>query len=785
MNLKEYIHSEIRKTLLEAVNEDKVNDFFYMDLKKHIWNSRKDYSNKIKKLNGLEKTEYLEDLYIKLNGKFARDIKGHGMDLYKRLVNDKVIKEDSELDQAFLKAKPVEEETKRDYKKEYAKYGKSKKAKKYRAELNKYNRDKGTYGNGDGKDASHKGGKIVGFEDESKNRGRREKSRLKKEATFVPNSGTKSGGVLRLDNRKYQLKKDIKNVTIGNYIVTLPKGTILYNIAGGLFADHKSLEQYETRNQRYFKKPTFRGIQVRQKTDTIKGVEKNSKVLENVAPNHNGKSAPFGSGYDELKEACWKGYKAVGGKMKNGKQVPNCVPESIVKEGVMSDLHLLINKSKSEQEFVKTFFKNYGKQVKKTPDSVEWAKELYSDMKNESINEAKFYITRNLGRGQGKSLVGGYDLKRDKKLPPKVFKSYKDAQKEVERLERGGSMGGQMTAYIITDKDMNMLKPNGKKMFESSEQIDEKLITFSNRAPYGQIVFMAGGAGSGKGFAIDNFIDSAGFRVRDVDEMKKAIGKLDQLGKFSVDKWYKKYGKNLSAKPGKSGGLSPKAHVEEFVLGKGMSISDISKDLKNPNNVASLHYIVDAMGLKDKWLIAMLSGKDNKETLPNLLFDITAKKVSSITDVIKPLIANGYDSKNIHLIWVLSNFHVAIKANKDRDRMVPEDILLQTHEGAGKTMWEVMTKILPKGLNGRIDVILNKYAETVPFVDSNGKPIMVEPNQKNKLKKAQIVVKGFTSLPIKKQGGGIQPEKAWKTILKKWILDNAPKTVDLSQDLEK
>ena len=785
MNLKEYIHSEIRKTLLEAVNEDKVNDFFYMDLKKHIWNRRKDYSNKIKKLNGLEKTEYLEDLYIKLNGKFARDIKGHGMDLYKRLVNDKVIKEDSELDQAFLKAKPVEEETKRDYKKEYAKYGKSKKAKKYRAELNKYNRDKGTYGNGDGKDASHKGGKIVGFEDESKNRGRREKSRLKKEATFVPNSGTKSGGVLRLDNRKYQLKKDIKNVTIGNYIVTLPKGTILYNIAGGLFADHKSLEQYETRNQRYFKKPTFRGIQVRQKTDTIKGVEKNSKVLENVAPNHDGKSAPFGSGYDELKEACWKGYKAVGGKMKNGKQVPNCVPESIVKEGVMSDLHLLINKSKSEQEFVKTFFKNYGKQVKKTPDSVEWAKELYSDMKNESINEAKFYITRNLGRGQGKSLVGGYDLKRDKKLPPKVFKSYKDAQKEVERLERGGSMGGQMTAYIITDKDMNMLKPNGKKMFESSEQIDEKLITFSNRAPYGQIVFMAGGAGSGKGFAIDNFIDSAGFRVRDVDEMKKAIGKLDQLGKFSVDKWYKKYGKNLSAKPGKSGGLSPKAHVEEFVLGKGMSISDISKDLKNPNNVASLHYIVDAMGLKDKWLLAMLSGKDNKETLPNLLFDITAKKVSSITDVIKPLIANGYDSKNIHLIWVLSNFHVAIKANKDRDRMVPEDILLQTHEGAGKTMWEVMTKILPKGLNGRIDVILNKYAETVPFVDSNGKPIMVEPNQKNKLKKAQIVVKGFTSLPIKKQGGGIQPEKAWKTILKKWILDNAPKTVDLSQDLEK
>ena len=67
----------------------------------------------------------------------------------------------------------------RDYKKEYAKFQASPQKKKYRAELNKYNRSKGTYGNGDGKDASHKGGKISGYEAEGKNRGRREKSRLK------------------------------------------------------------------------------------------------------------------------------------------------------------------------------------------------------------------------------------------------------------------------------------------------------------------------------------------------------------------------------------------------------------------------------------------------------------------------------------------------------------------------------------------------------------------------------------------------------------------------------
>ena len=89
-----------------------------------------------------------------------------------------IVKENPSLIEKFKLKKEV---AKRDYKAEYKKFQSSTKMKKYRAELNKYNRQKGTYGNGDGKDASHKGGKIVGFEAQSKNRGRAEKSRLKKE----------------------------------------------------------------------------------------------------------------------------------------------------------------------------------------------------------------------------------------------------------------------------------------------------------------------------------------------------------------------------------------------------------------------------------------------------------------------------------------------------------------------------------------------------------------------------------------------------------------------------
>jgi len=79
----------------------------------------------------------------------------------------------------------------RDYKDEYEKFQKNKST--YRAKLNKYNRDKGTYGNGDGKDASHNGGEITGFENSSNNKGKKEKSRLKGSKRKYVEGGTLNG----------------------------------------------------------------------------------------------------------------------------------------------------------------------------------------------------------------------------------------------------------------------------------------------------------------------------------------------------------------------------------------------------------------------------------------------------------------------------------------------------------------------------------------------------------------------------------------------------------------
>lgn len=95
-------------------------------------------------------------------------------------------------------------------------------------------------------------------------------------------SGTSGRTIDSLEDRKYQLKKDVKGARIGDYTnITLPKGTIIYNLPGGVHADHKSLKKYADRSMnKYFEKPTFSGIRVRSMPELLADIEKNSNVLE-------------------------------------------------------------------------------------------------------------------------------------------------------------------------------------------------------------------------------------------------------------------------------------------------------------------------------------------------------------------------------------------------------------------------------------------------------------------------------------------------------------------------
>ena len=78
---------------------------------------------------------------------------------------------------------------------------------------------------------------------------------------------------------------------------------------------------------------------------------------------------------NEAENPCWKGYKQVGMKTKNGKEVPNCVPESVVKEESLNEASLTISIANIVDElFPKEFFWVY------TPKDKERVKSVISDL---------------------------------------------------------------------------------------------------------------------------------------------------------------------------------------------------------------------------------------------------------------------------------------------------------------------------------------------------------------------------------------------------------------------
>ena len=273
-------------------------------------------------------------------------------------------------------------------------------------------------------------------------------------------------------------------------------------------------------------------------------------------------------------------------------------------------------------------------------------------------------------------------------------------------------------------------------MISFRQYLEEKLIMYGRGKRYGQIVFLAGGAGSGKGFAISNFMEGEKFKIRDVDEWKKGFKKLADT-------------KNI------------------YPEIQGLK-------LRNPKDVYKLHMFVKKIGIKEKSLDLLLQDA-NSDRLPNIMFDITMKDANDIEESLPKLLEVGYNSKNIHITWVLTNYAVAIVNNRNRERVVPEDIMLLSHEGAAKSMYNVIKGKLPKGLNGAVRVILNNRENTIPYVDPETKKPM-------KTEQGDIIVKDFTYLTFKKEGKSMGPELGIKRQLLGWIASNVPKT-KLTKDM--
>jgi hypothetical protein len=295
-------------------------------------------------------------------------------------------------------------------------------------------------------------------------------------------------------------------------------------------------------------------------------------------------------------------------------------------------------------------------------------------------------------------------------------------------------------------------------------QLVEKQILYNNGAKYGQIVFLAGGAGSGKGFAIKHFMQGSEFKIRDVDELKIAFQKLDALGKFTTQDLLDKYGDKISQKD--------KDLIQRELTDKNLKMAQL--DLKTPTHVYILHVLIRATDVKNKTLELMLAGAE-KGQLPNLIFDSTFKEVEDMTDVLPKLFAAGYEPKNIHVSWVLTNYQIAIENNKTRPRVVPEDILLATHAGAARTVYNLVTKAMPPTVQGGVYVILNNPENTIYILDP-------KTNEPYRDKKDNPVIKDFKYLTLKEPGKPAKKELDVKKQLLTWIKDNVPPgAVDTSE----
>lgn len=234
----------------------------------------------------------------------------------------------------------------------------------------------------------------------------------------------------------------------------------------------------------------------------------------------------------------------------------------------------------------------------------------------------------------------------------------------------------------------------------SAEILNEVAIQFGSKSEtqFGQVVILAGGAGSGKGFILDTLLDIQG-KVFDVDALKQLAIRAPKL--------------NAAVKA-------------EFG-------TDLSKlNLKNPDDVFKLHAIVDDLGLDKGKKKAMMKSiaSANANRKPNLIFDVTLKNLSKLKSISEMVKAVGYLPENIHIVWILNDINVAIHQNMTRSRRVPDDILKDTHDHVSKAMSNILKGASPARnyMDGYFIIVPNKVN-----VDSSLKTSGTGNNKNHKL----------------------------------------------------
>lgn len=141
----------------------------------------------------------------------------------------------------------------------------------------------------------------------------------------------------------------------------------------------------------------------------------------------------------DLKDACWKGYTAVGMKMKNGRKVPNCVP---VKEEIEIDEATVARHGLTSIEKKKDHY-----QIVHTGNMANTVKNSVEPNVDKMLGRGAFAHMKKAGKAEGSP-----DYLYTMKVPKDHFHSWlKKVQEEVEQIDEMDKTQSQQGGHGVTE----------------------------------------------------------------------------------------------------------------------------------------------------------------------------------------------------------------------------------------------------------------------------------------------------------------------------------------------
>ncbi len=214
-----------------------------------------------------------------------------------------------------------------------------------------------------------------------------------------------------------------------------------------------------------------------------------------------------------------------------------------------------------------------------------------------------------------------------------------------------------------------------------SQYIEEVWIAPSNAAKYGQVIFLVGGAASGKSTAIKKFIDASSYKVLNPDDTKELISRAAQQG-----------------------------------LGAFKDLKGI--DPNSPEGSQKLHQYILKTKISSK-RARLVTQKTNRAELPNIIYDRTFSFAGEFKKISQGLVHAGYKAENIHVVFVFTDVEIALERNRTRSRTLPDDVIIKSAKGSKERFTDLFFS-REKGAvaNGEYHIIINRGSSAIKVKDA-------------------------------------------------------------------